>query len=196
MLKHAVKLLFNTLAPGGTIGPHGTYDKELMVAGVKPITLMGDYEGVEITADTDPTIKKWADDFHELSYMADQGQLLRQDITLTNPNNQEIKLVLFGQHGQEEPMQKIIDAYEWEENGCQGPEPTEDMGIHLGYSEADVKLWNVMNATLRYAPFLAGAVNDYMTEVNVPRRDANVQRMLDDAQNKSSPIFSAPHPPI
>jgi len=195
MLSLLVRTLFNTVAPGGVIGPHANHDKELMDAGIKPVTLMGSFEGLNVSEDSNPMILKWEREYHEMAEMAENGDLLRMDFTVQDEEGNDVNFTLFGQHGEENAMNDIVNAYEYE-FGVEGAEPPErDMGLNLGYSEADVRLWNVMNAVMRYAPFLGDAVNNYMQEINVPRQQANIQRMLSEADNAGARP-TEPHQPV
>ncbi len=154
-----------------------------MAAGHKPIVLMGDMSDIDLSRDNlDPVIRKWAEDFQDLSALADEGGLTRMDFGFDPSVENHINLVLFGRFGEEENMMAIKDLYEWEDNGRQGPPPSDkDIGEYLGYTEQDVKAWNLVNtlsSAARYAPFLIPAINDYMLQHNVPNRDAHVAHML------------------
>lgn len=184
MLKYALKLMFNKIAPDGYIGPHGTMDRELMMAGHKPIVMMADYSQDDLEdPDMNPVIRKWAGDFKKLEQLADEGKILRKDfsVELSSPHRQ-IDLVLFGREGEETNMQAIQDLYDWEVSGCQGPPPHDkDMGYYLGYSESDVKAWNLacaLSAAAKYVPFLTPAIGRYMKEYNTPARDSAIQQKL------------------
>lgn len=166
---------------------------------------MSDMSDVDLSRnDIDPVIRKWTEDFHDMAVAAEDGTLLRQDFYLDPPHDapygtEPIHFVLFGRHGEEQNMQSIADLYEWEEGGCKGPPPTDkDMGELLGYTQEDVKAWNLVNtlsSAARYAPFLIPAINDYMINHNVPNRDAKIENMLANPTDRQIDIPRVAPPP-
>lgn len=137
---------FNAVC-GANIGPHDGYGGPLMLAGVKPICMMG-YIPEDVVV-TDPFIKKMQENGRLLTEAANEGRLSMHDVIMPpHPDAPDAPvehriLRFFCQPGLEDEMMELAAAHETRYEDMSQPMEglSKSIGEYLGYSQDDIDLW-------------------------------------------------------
>jgi len=137
--------LFELAARPGIIGPHGTQEADLLIAGVKPVGFISIIDEDPVAEDS--VQKKFIDDVKRLDEEVTKGNLLSKTIRIDNfkwPNGLTggLTVYLYCQPNKNEDMKLLADNHEkyWKD-GIEEDLP-QDIGKYLGYTDKDVELFN------------------------------------------------------
>jgi hypothetical protein len=142
---------FNLLAKLPTIGPHNGYEKDLLIAGVKPIGLYAVLD--DKTQANAHTLKDYAD-MEELDAHVAKGKLGKFSYQFRSSQGHSYTSHTYHQPAYEADARELSEAFEAYHHGDRSKYDnlSKPVGRYLGYTWGDQKLFDVRSQLIHAIP--------------------------------------------